>query len=175
MDLSLKEIATGETYEGQILESIPKKMPFKKDGWNFAWKKLAQTNTESLFFKLSLKNSPKIIEGLLTLVNDEMVYMDNVELAPHNYGSKGKYDHVAGSLIAFACNKSFELGEGHYVGFLSFDSKTQLISLYQEKYGAKMAIGRKMYIDNQTGTELIQKYLTITPTIKNQDKQPKDE
>ena len=28
---------------------------------------------------------------MLTIVNDEMVYMNGIELAPHNYGSKGSF------------------------------------------------------------------------------------
>ncbi|MGB0932057.1 MAG: hypothetical protein ACPGVB_14835, partial [Chitinophagales bacterium] len=129
-----------------------------------------------VFLTSWVKDSPKTLEGLLmlTLVGEEMVYMDNVELAPHNYGSEGKYENVAGCLIAFACDKSFQLGQGHYVGFLSFDSKTQLISLYQEKYGARIAMGYKMYIDDDRGAELIKKYLNISPTVQP-NKQPKDE
>lgn len=166
MEIRLKELETGKIYEGQILEGMPKEMPLKKDGWNFTWKKLARVEG-AMIFKITLKDAPKEIEGLLmlTLVNDELVYMDNIELAPHNYGSKGKFKHVAGSLIAFACAKSFDLGKGHYVGFLSFESKTQLISLYQEKYGASIAMGRKMFIDAANAKRLIKKYLNIE--IKN--------
>ncbi len=162
MEIRLEELETGKIYEGQILEGLPKEMPLKKDGWNFTWKKLAKVEG-AMIFKITLKDSPKVIEGLLmlTLINDELVYMDNVELAPRNYGSKGKYKDVAGSLIAFACNMTFELGKGQYVGFLSFDSKTQLISLYQEKYGARIAMGRKMYIDEDNARKLIKKYLNI--------------
>jgi len=176
MEVYLKEVKTGEIYEGEILEAIPKELPFKKDEWKFAWRKLAKTEG-AMLFKLTLKDSPKKLEGLLllTLVNEEMVYMDNLELAPHNYGSKGKYANVAGSLIAFACHKSFELGQGHYAGFLSFDSKTQLISLYQEKYGARIAMGLRMYIDDSVGAELIEKYLNINPNFHDFNKQPKDE
>jgi hypothetical protein len=39
---------------------------------------------------------------MLTLQSEEMIYLNNIEVAPHNYGSNGKYDHVAGCLISFA-------------------------------------------------------------------------
>jgi hypothetical protein len=137
-------------------------MPLKKDGWQFTWKKLAKIEGAQ-FYKITLKDSPSKLEGLLmiTLINDEMLYMNNLELAPHNYGSKGKYENVAGCLIAFACKKSFELGRGNYLGFLSFDSKTELISLYEEKYGAILAMGQKMFIDPGQGRKLMEKYLNI--------------
>ena len=162
MKIYLREVETDQLFEGQILESFPREMPLKKDGWQFTWRKLAQVEGAQ-FYKITLKDSPKKIEGLLmiTLINDELLYMNNLEVAPHNFGSKGKYDNVAGALIAFACMKSFELGKGHYLGFLSFDSKTQLISLYQEKYEATWAVGQKMFIDPENGKRLMEKYLNI--------------
>lgn len=163
MEIHLKEVSSGKLYEGQILESFPEEMPLKKEGWQFTWKKLAKVDGAQ-FYKITLKGSPKKIEGLLmiTLINDEMLYMNNLEVAPHNYGRKGKYTNVAACLIAFACKKSFELGRGHYLGFLSFDSKTELISLYKEKYGATWAMGQKMFIDPTEGRKLMEKYLNIT-------------
>ncbi|MEL7123180.1 MAG: hypothetical protein AAFO07_27270 [Bacteroidota bacterium] len=163
MNIQLLEVETGKLYEGQIVESFPKEMPLKKDGWHFIWKKLAKVEGAQ-FYKITLKDSPKRIEGLLmiTLINDEMLYMNNIEVAPTNYGSNGKYENVAGSLIAFACMKSFELGKGDYLGFLSFDSKTELIALYQEKYEATWAIGQKMFIDPLAGRKLMDKYLKIS-------------
>ena len=167
MKIRLKDVGTGKLYEGQILESFPNEMPLRKDGWQFTWKKLAKVEGAQ-FYKITLKKSPEAIEGVLmiTLINDEMLYMNNVEVAPHNYGRKGKYENVAGCLIAFACKKSVELGKGHYLGFLSFDSKTELISLYQDKYGATWAMGQKMFIDPVNGRKLMGKYLSIKPEGK---------
>ena len=88
-----------------------------------------------------------------------MFCMNNIEVAPRNYGGKGKFIDVAGCLIAFACHMSFEQGKGNYYGFLSFESKTQLIGFYQEKYGAIHAMGQKMYFDQIGGKKLIKTYL----------------
>ncbi len=96
---------------------------------------------------------------MLTLLNEEMLYMNNIEVAPHNYGEHGRYDRVAGCLIAFGCYKSFEQGAGHYIGYLAFESKTKLIALYQKKYGATQAMGQKMFIDPDAGRKLMKTYL----------------
>lgn len=90
-----------------------------------------------------------------------MVFMDNVEVAPHNFGKNKKYDFVAGCLISFACLESFEKGQNNYKGFLSFESKTELIPYYAKKYGAMLALGQRMFIDPEAGKVLIKKYLNI--------------
>jgi len=54
------------------------------------------------------------------------------------------------------------MGKGNYLGFLSFDSKTELIELYQNKYGATFAMGNKMFFDPEAGKKLMKKYLGIT-------------
>lgn len=44
-------------------------------------------------------------------------------------------------------------------GFLTFESKTELIPIYTRKYGAIRASGLKMSIDNAQGEKLIAHYL----------------
>lgn len=135
-------------------------LPLKKQGWQFNWKSLFQTEGAE-FYKITLEESPDTIQGMLmiSLMYEELVYMNNIEVAPHNLGSKGRYDNVAGCLIAFACIQAFEQGEGKYKGYLAFTSKTQLIQLYQEQYGATHAMGQKMFFDQKAGIELINKYI----------------
>jgi len=160
MKIQLLEQKTNLLLSGRINQAFSKDMPLKKHGWQFTWKTLYKTEGAT-FFKLTLNISPSNLEGILmlTLMNDEMLYMNNIEVAPHNLGSKGQYDYVAGCLIAYACYKSFELGKDNYRGYLTFDSKTQLIPLYQQKYGATLAMGQKMFIAPQIGQQLIDKYL----------------
>ncbi len=162
MKVYLEEIASRELIEAFISKASSKDMPLKKNGWQFTWKQLSQTEGAD-FYKLTKLDTPDEIEGILmlTLLNEEMLYMNNVEVAPHNYGSAGKYANVAGSLIAFACYKSLEQGKNHYLGYLSFDSKTRLIKLYQDKYGATLATGQKMFFDPEAGKKLMKKYLKI--------------
>lgn len=162
MKVLLKNVKTNEI-EAAIIELAGKgDMPLRKDGWQFTWRKLYETEG-ALFYKLFTTNSPNQIEGIimLSLLNDEMLYMNNVEVAPGNFGASGIYANVAGSLLAFGCYKSFELGKGNYLGFLAFDSKTELIELYQEKYGATLATGQKMFFTPDAGRKLIEKYLNI--------------
>jgi len=45
---------------------------------------------------------------------------------------------------------------------LTFVSKTNLINWYAEKYGAKLALGQRMFIDWENGEKLIEKYLNRT-------------
>ena len=162
MKILLHEVNSGELIEGLISKASKKDLPARKDGWQFTWKKLGKVEGAE-FYKLTTIRNPENIEGMLmlTLMNEEMLYMNNIEVAPHNYGSSGKFSNVAGGLLAFACYKSFDQGKNSYLGYLSFDSKTQLIELYQDKYGATFAMGQKMYFDPEAGKELMKKYLSI--------------
>lgn len=162
MKVSLIETESGERIEALISEASTRDFPRKKDGWQFTWKKLGKTEGSD-FYKLTKIDSPEEVEGMLmlTLMDEEMLYMNNIEVAPHNYGSEGKYENVAGGLIAFACYKSFEQGKNHYLGYLSFTSKTQLIELYEQRYGATFAMGQNMFFDPAAGKNLIQNFLTI--------------
>lgn len=135
------------------------KMPLKKDGWKFDWNKLIkEKNTKT--YVLRLKNDTQSIEGILQLrLENDMLIMDVIEIAPQNIGSsKKRFDYVAGCLIAFACMESFKI-EGNYKGFLTFTSKTDLINWYKIKYGATQALGQRMFIDDSIGLQLIEKYL----------------
>lgn len=163
MDVEVIEAISSNRKKGKILLVRQDELPRKRDGWKFAWKQLFKIEG-SLHHKLILSHSPHEIQGLLmlTLMNKEMLVMNNIEVAPHNYGHDGMYGNIAGLLIAFACVQSFELGKEHYKGFLSFESKTDLIPYYQEKYGATHAFGQKMFIEPPTGRQLIKEYLGIS-------------
>jgi|SRR5690554_4872699 len=135
------------------------KLPLKKDGWKFDWNKLIkEKNTKT--YVLKLKDSSGSIQGVLQLrIENDMLIMDVIEIAPHNFSSSNKrFDFVAGCLIAFACRESFKI-EGNYKGFLTFTSKTEIIEWYKLKYGATEALGQRMYIDDLNGLKLIEKYL----------------
>jgi len=108
------------------------KMPLKKDGWKFDWNKQIKANSTKTYV-LKLKEHPHSIEGVLQLrIASDMLIMDLIEVATHNFGSSNKkFDHVAGCLIAFACRESFKI-EGNYRGFLTFVSKTKLVEWYKK-------------------------------------------
>ncbi len=160
MEIKILEVKSQKEVEAVIRRAKSRDMPIKKDGWQFTWRTLYKTEGAE-FYKLSLVGESRQTEGMLMLsvMYDEMLYMNNIEVAPHNLGSSGKYDNVAGCLIAYGCQKSFELGKNTYRGYLTFESKTKLIPLYQEKYGATLAMGQRMFIEPEVGLELIEKYL----------------
>ena len=111
-------------------------------------------------FALRIKGIEDNIEGAIQIrIENEMLIMDVIEIAPHNIGTKNKrFDFVAGCLISFACRESFKLAS-EYKGFLTFISKTSLIGWYSAKYKAEQALGQKMFIDTSNGLELIEEYL----------------
>ena len=135
------------------------KMPLKKDCWNFNWNSLLKVK-ETKTYVLRLKDKPSSIEGIMQLrLENSMLIMDLIEIAPHNIGSSNKrFDFVAGCLIAFACRESFKIS-GEYKGYLTFVSKTNLIDWYKKKYGAIQALGQRMFIDEKAGLKLISKFL----------------
>ncbi|MEZ4847150.1 MAG: hypothetical protein R3B93_00665 [Bacteroidia bacterium] len=163
MLIELLEKKTGKKLLAKISKAVKNELPTKKDGWNFDWRGLYKVEGAE-FYKISLNKSPELVEGvlMLTIYNGEMLFMNNIEAAPHNIGNNKKYENIAGCLLAFACRESFERGKEGYHGFLSFDSKTALIELYQKKYGASLALGNKMFFDPGAGKRLMKKYLNIT-------------
>lgn len=160
MEVQLFDTVNKAFVSAIIEKAEPEDMPLKKNGWQFNWKKLFKTESVEIY-KLTLIESPLVIQGLimLTLMNDEMIYMNNIEVAPHNIGKNGKFDHTAACLIAYGCHQSFEKGKGYYVGYLTFESKTELIPLYQKKYEATLAMGQRMFIEPEIGIKLMKKYL----------------
>lgn len=152
------DIRNNKLIEAEIVLASGK-MPLKKDGWNFDWNKLVkEKNTQT--YVLRLKDETQCIEGVLQLrLENDMLIMDVIEIAPHNVGSSNKkFDFVAGCLIAFGCRESFKI-EGIYKGFLTFTSKTDLIDWYKINYGATQVLGQRMFIDDSIGLQLIKKYL----------------
>ena len=153
------DISNNRLVEAEIIPLVDKRdIPLKKDGWNFNWRQLLkQENSQA--FVLKTINLPKTVEGALLLrVEEKMLIMDALEVAPHNVGKNKRYDYVAGVLIAYGCRESFKL-EGNYKGYLTFTAKTNLIEWYRKKYGAELAFGQRMFIDWENGQKLIKKYL----------------
>jgi hypothetical protein len=81
--------------------------------------------------------------------------MHLIESAPFNKGKDKAYLGVPGNLVAFACRISYQRGGG---GYLSFNSKTQLIEHYIKSLGAVHFGGSLMVITPETSLRLIDKY-----------------
>lgn len=159
MKIKLRDLENNTLVDAFILQADLKNLPVGKDGWNFNWKQLYKIGDKC--FKIVLANSPEKIEGLMiiSVINGEMLYINNIESAPHNIGLNKSYDYVAGCFFAYACFLSISLGKKSYIGYVSFDSKTRLIPLYQKKYRAIHIGGSKMFFKPDTGEYLINKYL----------------
>ncbi|MCF6268138.1 MAG: hypothetical protein L3J41_00335 [Melioribacteraceae bacterium] len=157
--MKILDISNDRLIDVEIVISDIVDVPSKNDGWNFDWQELkSEPGTKT--YALKMKGNKSSIEGMLHLkIAHGMQVMDIIEIAPHNIGSQNKkYDHVAGSLIAFACRESFKL-ENEYKGYLTFVSKSKLIEWYIKKYGAEQAVGQKMFIEPEISIKLIDKYL----------------
>jgi hypothetical protein len=126
-----------------------------KNGWLFNWTKELKLN-DRIVFKLTIRNNPEIIQGLLSISDyNDHYYLHLVESAHFNLGKSKLYEGVPGNLFAFTCKTSWDKG---YQGFVSFTSKTKLVEHYQKTLGATHVGGNKMIIFPQEALKLIRKY-----------------
>lgn len=98
------------------------------------------------------------ILGLISFTDipDEFrIHINLIENSNDNKGKHKKVDRIAGCLIAFAAQMSFQHGYG---GFISLAPKTTLITLYIQKYGFTQ-YGRQLAMEGREAIDLIQKYL----------------
>lgn len=130
----------------------------KKNGWFFNWAneyKLAGRQV----FKLTIRNNPDIIQGLVSISDyNDHYYLHLIESAPFNLGRNKLYEGVPGNLFAYSCKLSWDKG---YQGFVSFTSKTRLIEHYEKTLGATHVGGQKMVIFPQEALRLIKKYFPV--------------
>ncbi len=127
----------------------------KKKGWLFNWATEFKL-TDRQVFKLTIRNNPEIIQGLLSISEyNDHYYLHLIESAPFNLGKTKLYEGVPGNLFAFTCKSSWDKG---YQGFVSFTSKTRLIEHYEKTLGATSVGRHKMVIFPQEALKLIKKY-----------------
>lgn len=126
--------------------------------FSFDWLKLSKQINSSTYALRFSEVSNEILGMLHLFTNHGMLIMNLVEVSKNNLGKIKRYDYVAGCLIAFACQQSFEL-DSSYKGFLTFNAKSELLELYKNKYYAKQINGQRMYIGPESGVKLINEYL----------------
>lgn len=100
-----------------------------------------------------------VIQGALALERKEdHVYVHLIESAPHNRHDK-VFDYIGEHLIAFACNRSMDLG---FDGCIAFQSKTKqrLMWHYINDLGARHLGGGYMIISESVAERLIMLYLS---------------
>lgn len=164
MRVKLIEKSTGKSIDGEIRKIGIKDLLQNKSKWQFNWFELFENNTDANLYCVISLDEPSEIQAIMmfSIQHGEVPYMNAIETSPWNYGSDGKYNAV-GCLLAFACLLAHREGVGNYKGFLSFTSKTKLIGLYRDKYGASKALGQRIFFTLEAGKNLIDKYLN---TIK---------
>lgn len=154
---SIQNTISGDSFATEVvrLTKADLKQATKKSGWNFNWKKELDDNAKEVY-KLIISSSPEIIQGLLSIsIETDHIFMNLVESAPFNIGKNKLYEGVAGNLVAFACQLSFQRG---FDGFVAFDAKTKLIPHYEKTLGAVAFRGQRMIIPTHAAQILIDKY-----------------
>jgi hypothetical protein len=154
---SILNTISGDSFPTEILpfKNSDLKNVIKLKGWQFSWSEEYKLKDRSIY-KLTIKDNPTIIQGLISLSNyNDHYFVHIIESAPFNLGKKKLYEGVAGNLFAFACKTSWDKG---YQGFISFTSKTKLIEHYEQTLGAVHIGGHKMVIFPKEALKLILKY-----------------
>ncbi|OQX73032.1 MAG: hypothetical protein B6D64_14440 [Bacteroidetes bacterium 4484_276] len=153
---SIISVVSGDVFATEVvpvkIESIQE---IKKHDWKFDWKKEIK-QADRQVYKLVIKNNKKIIQGLISISDqNDHIYMHLIENSSFNKSKNKQYEGVPGNLVAFACKVSLEKG---YDGYLSFDAKTALIKHYEKTLFATHLHGTKMYIDTRAALRLINQY-----------------
>lgn len=126
----------------------------KDNRFSFNW----DTEKGYKVYKIFLTENEGQILGLVSLIDipqEYRVHLNLLEVSIENQGSEKSIDFIAGCLIAIAAEFSFKKG---YYGFVSLMPKTQLIELYQKKYGFKQ-YGRYLGIEGLSAQKIIEKYI----------------
>ena len=150
----LLDTETGKIVKTEFIKKETKIRSTEYKGWKFNWS-TPQKNGYDIY-ELFVKGD-KAVQGRIALkIDGGVADVDIVESAPYNVGREGKYEGVGGHLFAIACQVSLEAGCD---GYVAFTAKTDLVDYYKEKIGAKIVMDRRMYIDDVTAKQLIEKYL----------------
>jgi hypothetical protein len=157
---SIQNTISGDSFPTDVhpVSMIDLKSINKRNNWIFNWVKEFKM-TDRKVFKLTIRNNPKIIQGLLSISDyKDHYYLHLIESAPFNLGRHKLYEGVPGNLFAFTCKVSLDSG---YQGFISFTSKTKLLDHYKNTLGATHIGGHKMVIFPNEARKLIGKYFPI--------------
>lgn len=128
---SIENVVTGDSFQTEISLLGYDELDFvsPEKGWLFDWKQELDSPQKEVY-KLTITHNPEIIQGIVSLeIKTDHIFMHLLESAPFNIGKKKMYIGVAGSLVAYACKRSFQLG---FDGFVSFVAKSALIEHYKE-------------------------------------------
>lgn len=153
---SIESTVSGESVKTDVLPLSPADLrTIRNIDWLFDWKREAQHQDKTVY-KLVIQESQAVIQGLISLQDKgDHIYMALIESSPLNRGTDKRYLGVPGNLVAFACKYSFDKG---YEGYISFESKTKLVSHYEMSLGARVLFGNVMVIDTAAAQKLVNQY-----------------
>lgn len=154
---SIRNTISGDSFPTDVhpIAKADLKVITKRNKWLFNWGEEFRM-TDRTVFKLTIRNNPDIIQGLVSISDyEDHFYLNLIESAPFNLGKHKLYEGVPGNLFAFACKISWDKG---YQGFISFTSKTKLIEHYETTLGATHIGGHKMIIFPNEALKLIKRY-----------------
>ncbi len=151
---SIYHRASGKMLATKVLPASLKELKLLGEGWLFDW---AQESLKFDVYKLVTIENQAVIQGLVSLqIQIGFVYVSLVESAPQNRRKEKANDGVGGNLFAFTCKLS--KGKGAE-GFITFESKTELMGYYAKNFGAKpIGNSNRMFIDEAAAEKLIATY-----------------
>jgi len=155
--MKLRQITSGLSIAADIAAVVDKDYKFlgSSKNFEFAWHKEKGHEV----YKVFLLDDDKDILGVMSLIDvpdEDRVHLNLIEISKKHQGKAKQIDNIAGCLIAFAADIAFQRG---YLGFVSLLPKTQLVDLYQKKYGFR-PYGMFLGIEAQSSDQLITKYLS---------------
>jgi hypothetical protein len=156
--MHLKNTKTGKLKKAKIdkLRSKDQDQVKKSKEYKFDWK--LEKKMKYDLYKIYLLDQEDEILGLLSLkdIKEELrIHINLIEISSRNVGKGKEYDRIAGSLIAYAAQLSFDKS---YDGFVSLVPKTRLINHYCKKYGFEQ-FGRQLGLGYEASVNLIKTYL----------------
>ena len=153
---SIENSISGDSFKTQILPATPSNLKgIKTKDWLFDWKAESKFEKRTIY-KLVIVDNPDVIQGLISIEDrGDHIFMHLIESNKYNRGKGKLYLGVPGNLIAFICLQSFER---KYNGFVSFESKTKLISHYQKSLGSKVLFGNFMVLETAAAIKIVNHY-----------------
>lgn len=150
--MKIKHRKSGELHEAviELVEDEDWEVIEKSGDFKFNWKR----EKRRIVQKIRLKIESEIL-GLVSyedIPSEFRIHLHLIENSNSNKGKEKDYDFMAGCLIARTCEIAFEK---NYDGFVSLEPKTELVSLYKNKYGFKR-MGKYLYTELSNSERLVQ-------------------
>jgi hypothetical protein len=156
--MKLKHSKTGHYKEAVVSEVVENDYEHIQNSGRFTFDWRVEKRMKYDVYKICLRDNENEILGLLSLrdVKSELrIHVNLIEVSSENVGKRKAYERIAGCLLGFACQLSFEKS---YDGFVSLVPKTELIDHYCRKYGFHQ-VGGNLAIEGAGSLTIIQNYL----------------